>query len=189
MAPPIPGLSRPPRPVGRSAGDILAGIVAVIALLALTAGVPLGLITVFGLPIPHGIPKMSVLTHQLDAQAILKVLMVVVWLAWLQLLCCVFAEVRAAVRNAGMPARVPLAGGTQAVAHRLVTAALLLFTATAALSPAFGHQAPPRPHAPATAIAQPPAADQQAFGSGPAAASAARAEAAAPAHQHGAEKI
>src|SRR6266516_4557829 len=123
MAPPIPGLSGPPGPVGRSAGDILAGIVAVIALLALTAGVPLGLITVFGLPIPHGMPKMSVLTHQLDAQAILKVLMVVVWLAWLQLLCCVFAEVRAAVRNAGMPARVPLAGGTQAVAHRLATAA------------------------------------------------------------------
>jgi hypothetical protein len=152
MAPPIPGLSRPPRPVGRSAGDILAGIVAVIALLALTAGVPLGLITVFGLPIPHGMPKMSVLTHQLDAQAILKVLMVVVWLAWLQLLCCVFAEVRAAVRNAGMPARVPLAGGTQAVAHRLVTAALLLFTATVALSPAITHHAAARPQPVAVAV-------------------------------------
>src|SRR6266571_2571098 len=151
MAPPIPGLSRPPRPAGRPAGDILAGIVAVIALLALTAGVPLGLITVFGLPIPHGIPKMSVLTHQLDAQAILKVLMVVVWLAWLQLLCCVAAEVRAAVRNAGMPARVPLSGGTQAVAHRLVTAALVLFSATVALSPAITHHAP-RPQPAAVAV-------------------------------------
>src|SRR6266705_4587274 len=163
MAPPIPGLSRPPRPAGRSAGDILAGIVAVIALLALTVGVPRGLITVFGLPIPHGIPKMSVLTHQLDAQAILKVLMVVVWLAWLQLLCCVFAEVRAAVRNAGMPARVPLAGGTQAVAHRLVTAALVLFTATVALSPAITHHASPRPQ-PVAAAASPgaEAAGQQA---------------------------
>ena len=83
MAPPIPGLSRPPARAGRSAGDILAGIVAVIALVALTAGVPAGLITLFGLPIPHDMPSISVLTHQLDAGAILKVLMVVVWLAWL----------------------------------------------------------------------------------------------------------
>jgi hypothetical protein len=130
MAPPIPGLSRPPAMPRRPAGDVLAGILAVLALLALTAGVPLGLITVFGLPIPQSMPTMSVLTHQLDIHAVLQVLMVVVWLAWLQLLCCVFAEVRAAVRNAGMPARVPLAGGTQAVAHRLVTAALVLFTTT-----------------------------------------------------------
>jgi hypothetical protein len=152
MAPPIPGISRPPARARRSAGDVLAGILAVLALLALTAGVPLGLITVFGLPIPHGMPTMSVLTHQLDIHAVLQVLMLVVWLAWLQLLCCVFAEVRAAVRNAGMPARVPLAGGTQAVAHRLVTAALVLFTAAAALSPAISHHAPPRPPAVAASV-------------------------------------
>jgi hypothetical protein len=159
MAPPIPGLSRPPARAGRSAGDILAGIVAVIALVALTVGVPAGLVTLFGLPVPHNMPAISVLTHQLDAQAILKVLMVVVWLAWLQLLCCIFAEVRAAVRNAGMPARVPLAGGTQAVAHRLVTAALVLFTATVALSPAITHRAAPRPQ-PAAAAVMPGAASQ-----------------------------
>ena len=154
MAPPIPGLSRPPTRARRSAADILAGIVAVVALLALTVGVPFGLVTIFGLPIPHGMPSMSALTHRLDAQSVLKVLMVVVWLAWLQLLCCVFAEVRAAVRNAGMPARVPLAGGTQAVVHRLVTAALVLFTATVALSPAITHHASPRPQ-PVAAAALP----------------------------------
>ena len=154
MAPPIPGLSRPPARARRSAADILAGIVAVVALLALTVGVPFGLVTIFGLPIPHGMPSMSALTHRLDAQSVLKVLMVVVWLAWLQLLCCVFAEVRAAVRNAGMPARVPLAGGTQAVVHRLVTAALVLFTATVALSPAITHHASPRPQ-PVAAAALP----------------------------------
>ena len=42
-----------------------------------------------------------------------------------------------------MPARVPLSGGTQAVAHRLVTAALLLISASAALSPAFARSGPP----------------------------------------------
>src|SRR6266568_5077822 len=151
MAPPIPGLRRPPARARRSAGDILAGIVAVIALLALTVGVPAGLVMLFGLPIPHNMPSISVLTRQLDAQAILRVLMVVVWLAWLQLLCCVAAEVRAAVRNAGMPARVPLSGGTQAVAHRLVTAALVLFSATVALSPAITHHAP-RPQPAAVAV-------------------------------------
>src|SRR6266581_3630826 len=159
MAPPIPGLRRPPARARRSAGDLLAGIVAVIALLALTVGVPAGLVMLFGLPIPHNMPSISVLTRQLDAQAILRVLMVVVWLAWLQLLCCVAAEVRAAVRNAGMPARVPLSGGTQAVAHRLVTAALVLFSATVALSPAITHHAP-RPQAAAVAVV-PGGQDQQ----------------------------
>jgi len=48
------------------------------------------------------------------------------------------------VRNTGMPAQVPLAGGTQALVHRLVTAALLLFAASTALSPALAHHAAPR---------------------------------------------
>src|ERR1700735_3507459 len=147
MAPTIPGLRRPPVQRGRSAGDVLAGILAVVALLTLTAGVPLALLRIFGSPVPHVLPSASGLTRQLDSQAVLKVLAVIVWLAWLQLVVCIIAEVRAAVRNTGMPARVPLAGGTQAVAHRLVTAAVLLFPAAAALSPAFAHQAPARaPH-------------------------------------------
>jgi Bacterial transcriptional activator domain len=144
MAPPVPGPRRPPVGRGRSAGDVLAGFVAVVALLALTVGVPFGLIGVFGVPIPHSMPSVSVFTQRLDALSILKVLSVLVWLAWLQLLGCVIAEIRAAVRNTGMPAQVPLAGGTQAVVHRLVTAALLLFSASTALSPAFAQHAPPR---------------------------------------------
>jgi hypothetical protein len=58
-------------------------------------------------------PSMSVLTGQLNVLTILKVLSVIVWLAWLQLVWCVIVEVRAAVRNVGVPARVPLSGGTQ----------------------------------------------------------------------------
>ena len=84
-------------------------------------------------------------TGQLNAATILKVLSVIVWLAWLQLVWCVIVEVRAAVRNVGVPARVPLSGGTQSVAHRLVTAALLLFSAAAALSPALSQAAPAAP--------------------------------------------
>ena len=147
MAPP---LTRPPRAAyrrrRRSAGDLMIGLLAIAALAALTVGVPLALVTVFGLPIPHAMPPLSLLTHQLTVPAILKVLSVVVWLAWIQLVGCVIAEIRAAVRNAGMPRRIPLAGGTQALVHRLVTSALLVFAAATALSPALAHQPPPAAH-------------------------------------------
>jgi nucleoid-associated protein YgaU len=149
MAAPIPGTRRPAR--RRTPTDLLIGLLATAALLALTAGVPLALVTVFGLPVPHSMLSLSVLTHQLDVFSILRVLSVAVWLAWLQLVCCVIAEVRAAVRTAERPAQVPLAGGTQALVHRLVTAALLTFAATAALSPAASQQLGPQvtQHAPA----------------------------------------
>jgi nucleoid-associated protein YgaU len=152
MAPPIPM----PRPVPprrrRSAGDVLIGLLAVLALAALTAGVPLALAAVVGNPV-HGL-TLSDLTHELDVFTILRVLSIVVWLAWLQLVWCVIAEIRAAVRNAGMPSQVPLAGGTQLLVHRLVTAALLLVTATSALAPALAQHAPAPPRqAPAAAAA------------------------------------
>jgi hypothetical protein len=128
----------------RTAGDVLAGIFAIVVLSALTVGVPIALVTLIGLPLPHASPGLSVFTHQLDIPSILRVLSVVIWLAWLQLVWCVIVEIRAAVRNVGVPTRVPLAGATQSAAHRLVTAALLLFTAGAALSPAFAHAGPPK---------------------------------------------
>lgn len=136
MAPPIPGLRPPVGRRGRTPADIAIGLLAVVLLAALTIGVPAALVMIIGLPIPKSMPSMSVLTGQLDVLTILKILSVVVWLAWLQLVWCVIVEIRAAVRNVGVPSRVPLSGGTQSVAHRLVTAALLLFSAAAALSPA-----------------------------------------------------
>ena len=144
MAPPIPGLRKPVRVPTRTAGDVLVGILAIIALTALTVGVPIALITVIGFPWPHAAPGLSVLTHQLGIRAILRVFSIVIWLAWLQLVWCVIVEIKAAVRNVGLPSQVLLAGSTQSAAHRLVTAALLLFTAGGALSPAFAHGGPPR---------------------------------------------
>jgi len=153
MAPPITApRSAPPRP-RRSAADILIGMLAVLALIALTAGVPYALVTIFGLPLPHHLPSASVLSQQLDVFAVMKVLSVLVWLAWLQLVCCVIAEVRAAVRNVGMPAQVPLAGGTQVLVHRLVTAALLLITATTVLAPALAQHSATAPGRPVPATA------------------------------------
>ena len=139
--------SKPGR--ARSGWDVLTGLGAIVVLLVLLIGPPVALITVFGLPIPHAMPSASLLTHRLQAAAVLRACSVVVWLAWLQLVWCVITEVSAAVRNVGMPRRVPLAGGMQALVHRLVTTALLVSTAAAA-APAL---------APAAALAAtPPAA-------------------------------
>src|SRR5215470_1158509 len=145
------GDRRPGR--ARSGWDALAGLGAIVVLLALLIGPPAALITVFGLPIPHTMPSASLLTHRLQATAVLKACSVVVWLAWLQLVWCVVAEVTAAVRNVGVPRRVPLAGGMQAVVHRLVTTALLVSTATG-VAPALA----PAAALAATSPAAPPAA-------------------------------
>jgi hypothetical protein len=156
MARPVPLQSRRP-PRRRPAGDVLAGLGAVALLLLLLIGVPVALLIALGPPIPHSLPALSLLTHQLDLLTVLRILSVIVWLAWLQLVVCVIAEVRAAVRNTGMPARVPLAGAMQPAVHRLVTATLLLFSAATALSPALAHQVPPgAPRAAASAPAARP---------------------------------
>jgi hypothetical protein len=135
MAPPIrarkPVLVRP----RRSAADMFFGLLAVLVLAVVLGGVPFALITVLGLPIPHNLPPLSVLTQRLDIVAILRILSVIIWLAWLQLSVCVLVEIRAAIRGVGLPARVPLSGHTQTLAHWLVAAALLLFSAGTAIAP------------------------------------------------------
>src|SRR5438067_2095806 len=145
MAPPIPGLRTPVQVRRRTPGDVLAGVGAIVLLVALTVGVPITLITVVGLPLPHTVPKLSALTSQLDITAILRILSVIVWLAWIQLVWCVLVEIKVAATHAEARPKVPLAGATQSLAHRLVTAALLLFTAAAALTPAAISHRPPRP--------------------------------------------
>ncbi len=149
--------ARPAARRRRGAGDALTGLAAVVVLLVLLAGVPLALISVFGLPVPHGMPSASLFTSRLETSAVLKACSVVVWLAWLQFVWCVIAEVSAAVRNTGMPTRVPLAGGIQPLVHRLVTAALLLSAATSlapALAPAVASAAV-RPAAPGVTASAP----------------------------------
>jgi Bacterial transcriptional activator domain len=151
MAPPIPGLRQPVQIRRRSPGDVLAGVGAIVLLTALTVGVPIALITVVGLPLPHSLPKLSALTSQLDITAILRILSVIIWLAWIQLVWCVLVEIKVAASHAETQPKVPLAGATQSLAHRLVTAALLLFTAAAALTPAVISHGPPRPAHPVSA--------------------------------------
>ncbi|GAA4606877.1 hypothetical protein GCM10023195_25430 [Actinoallomurus liliacearum] len=141
---------------GRGPGDVAVGVLALAALAALLVGVPFALVTFFGSPIPSRPPSMETLTQRLDTTALMRILVIVVWLAWLQLAVCVLVEVYAGIRGVGVPARVPFAGGPQAVAHRLVVAALLLFTATTVVVPALT-----APRATHVQVKDPPRQQQQ----------------------------
>ncbi|MFG3435886.1 BTAD domain-containing putative transcriptional regulator [Nonomuraea sp. NPDC047897] len=140
-------------PAGRTAGDVLAGLAALVALVALVGGVPYALLTFVGPPVAPELLDMDLLFDQVGPSTIVAVLVLLVWLAWLQLFACVVVEVYAGVRRVGMPARVPLSGGPQALANRLVSAVLLLFTAGAVAVPVARLGAPVPAPTPMTAVA------------------------------------
>jgi hypothetical protein len=148
MAPPIPGLRPSALYRRRTVGDFFVSLLAITALLALLLGVPIAMIKTLGLPFPHSVPRLSslsVFTHQVDVPTILHILEVILWLAWIQLVWCVLVEIKASVSHRQSAARVPLAGVTQSLAHRLVLAAMLFFTAAASLTPAFTSSGPAQP--------------------------------------------
>ncbi|MFC6080788.1 hypothetical protein [Sphaerisporangium aureirubrum] len=151
--------SRPaPVPAGRirprrTAGDVVAGIAALIALAALMGGVPYALLRLAGPPVPETLLNGDLLTRQISPSTAIAILVLLVWLAWIQLAVCVIVEVYNGIRRIGMPARVPLSGGAQALANRLVSAALALFTASAVALPITGMAIPPPVKPPATAAA------------------------------------
>src|SRR5262249_57548095 len=95
-----------------SAWEVLGGLGAIVVLLVLLIGPPAALITAFGLPIPHTTPSASLLTHRLQATAVLTACSVVVWLAWLQLVGGVGGGGAPAGRDGGVPrAGAPGPGG------------------------------------------------------------------------------
>ncbi|MEU0565533.1 BTAD domain-containing putative transcriptional regulator [Nonomuraea sp. NPDC005983] len=158
---PVPpgGRSRAPRrahariPARRTAGDVGAGLAALVVLVALVGGVPYALLTFVGPPLSPELLDLNLLTSHVGPSTIMAVLVLLVWLAWFQLFACVMVEVYAGVRRVGMPARVPFSGGTQALANKLVSAVLLLFTAGAVVVPVARLAAPPPAAPPMTAVA------------------------------------
>ncbi|NUP79496.1 MAG: hypothetical protein HOV96_18310, partial [Nonomuraea sp.] len=131
---------------------MLAGLAALVALVALMGGVPYALLTFAGPPVTSDMLDLGFFTTEVGPSTIQAVLVLLVWLAWFQLFVCVLVEVYAGVRRVGMPARVPLSGGTQALANKLVGAVLLLFTAGAMIAPIARMAAPPAA-TPVTAVA------------------------------------
>ncbi|RMI30719.1 LysM peptidoglycan-binding domain-containing protein [Streptomyces triticirhizae] len=134
--PPVPG-NRTPVPVRGRRGprEVLLALAAVLALLCLVVGVPLALASVIGWPLPRTAPSLEMLTEEIDVGTFVRVLAVLVWVAWAQFTACVLVEVWAAVSGVGIPRRVPGAGPSQLLARQLVGAVLLLTSAAASLTP------------------------------------------------------
>ncbi|MFC4531463.1 BTAD domain-containing putative transcriptional regulator [Sphaerisporangium dianthi] len=142
----------------RTFGDVIAGVAALLALAALMGGVPYALLRLAGPPLPADLLNGDLLTRQISTTTAVAILVLLVWLTWFQLVICVVVEVYSGIRRIGMPARVPLSGGPQALANRLVSTALMLFTVSAAAIPiaGLGSVAPPaRPTVVAAALSSP----------------------------------
>src|SRR2546423_8779558 len=73
----------------RSAGDVLTGLAALLALLVLVIGVPLALAYFIGWPLPHSIPSGGVLKARIDTKTFTNILAILVWLALAQFTACV----------------------------------------------------------------------------------------------------
>ena len=76
-------------------------------------------------PYPTGFPSRDDLTQPLTFDALIVVLLVVVWLAWLQFAVCVVVEAISLLRGGGLPRPVPLSGRSQALARALVGTVLV----------------------------------------------------------------
>jgi hypothetical protein len=128
-------------------GDKLRGLLSALLMFAIVAGVPVALVLVVGNPIPKAPQSLH---DQVPVEFVLKIVVIIVWLAWAQLVTCMISELLAGVRGSGLPWRVPFAvAAQQDFARRLVTAVLLLATAGQGL-----HSAP----APSAAGGRPAAA-------------------------------
>ena len=132
---------------GTAGRSLLAGL----ALLLVIVGLPtLLLITLGPPPIPTDL-SLSVLTRAVSVEALLGVLVWVLWLAWLQFTVCTAVELVSALRGNDVPGHLPFSGGMQSLVRKLVITMLLITSASAPAiaAPATAPQAP----APAAAAA------------------------------------
>ena len=122
-------------PTAHRARDLLTAGLATLALLTLVAGVPVGLVTVIGWPLPTAVPDAGAVGNALRygtiaPETLLKAMASLVWVTWAALTTCIAIEAVAVVR--GTVARaLPAIGGLQHLAARLVTATMLLSTLSA----------------------------------------------------------
>ena len=110
-------------------GHLAAATAALVALAVLVVGVPFGLATVVGWPLPRHVPNVAgihsaLTTRGIPDQTLLDALACVAWLAWISLVLSVAEEALAAARGRGAR-RIPLAGAFQPAAARLVGLLLL----------------------------------------------------------------
>lgn len=128
----------PASPVARrTPGDVIRGLVAVIALAAFVIGVPVALVLIAPVSIPQNAPTwdsvIGAMTQPDDGRLLLGAIQLIAWAAWAAFTTSVIAELVAAVRRVSAP-HIPLLGGTQRLAATLVTTAGLLLATTTPLT-------------------------------------------------------
>ena len=112
------------------ASDVGRGFLALVGVIALVVGVPMALMTWVGSPLPADVPSVSEITTALrdtyiPDEFLVKALALVCWLVWIELAASLLVEAVAYARGRKAGA-VPLAGGLQRGAARLVAAVALL---------------------------------------------------------------
>jgi LysM repeat protein len=110
--------------------DLAQGVLSLVGAAALVVGVPAALLAWVGSPLPAGLPSWSELTQALrdshvPGDLLVKALAVVCWLVWIELVASLLVEAVAYARGR-RSASVPLAGGLQRGAARLVAGIALL---------------------------------------------------------------
>jgi LysM repeat protein len=145
-----------PRKQNRAA-DLGKGLAGLVGTLALVVGVPAALLTWVGSPLPAGMPSGSDVVGALrdtyiPDEFLVKALALVCWLVWIELVASLLVEgvAYARGRKAGS---VPLAGGLQRGAARLVATVALLGVLVASRGPSTERAAQPL-----AAVAQQPVA-------------------------------
>ena len=122
-------------PQSTRAADVLRGVLSLVGVLVLVVGVPVALLTWVGSPLPAGVPSLSEVADALrdtyiPDEFLVKALALVCWIVWLELTASVLVEAVAHVRGR-KAGSVPLAGGLQRGAARLVAGVALLSALTA----------------------------------------------------------
>ena len=110
--------------------DAGRGLVALVGAMGLVVGVPLALATWIGSPLPAEVPTLSEVTDALrdsyiPDEFLVKALALVCWLVWIELVASLLVEAVAYARGR-RAGHVPLAGGLQRGAARLVATVALL---------------------------------------------------------------
>ncbi|MGW7685978.1 hypothetical protein ACWGID_34855 [Kribbella sp. NPDC054772] len=123
---PVRAARLPQRGSGSPGADRLKGFVALLAILAIVGGVPYVLLRFFGTPWPDSIPSRDVLFSELSIQTVLGIIAFFIWVAWLHFVVCLIAEAVAEIKGHGLSPRVPLGGGSQALARRLIGTVVLI---------------------------------------------------------------
>lgn len=146
---------------------LLPAVAAAIALLLFVVGTPLALVALAPTYLSQPLPTLSslptLLTSPDDGTLLLAMLGATAWIAWALFTLSVALELAAVVRRASVP-RIPLLGGLQQAAGRLVATAgiLLATTAHASATPATAAQvAPVETGTPVPASAAGPAATSE----------------------------